>query len=87
MPDTALHGQNTTITGWLYMAFELSDKSWKQSLGDELGPSRHTLGAGDLNAVLQVIAKAKAHCGLAPQAPVRSCYEAGRARRAAMRVG
>ncbi|AEI76145.1 IS110 family transposase [Cupriavidus necator] len=78
-PNTALHGQNTTITGWLYMAFELGDKSWKLSLGDGvLGPSRHTLGAGDLNAVLQVIAKAKARCGLAPQAPVRSCYEAGR---------
>ncbi|MGE8454818.1 MAG: IS110 family transposase [Pseudomonadales bacterium] len=78
-PDTALHGQNTPITGRLYMAFELGDKSWKLSLGDGVhGPSRHTLAAGDLNAVLQVIAKAKARCGLAPQAPVRSCYEAGR---------
>uniref|UniRef100_UPI003F499E69 IS110 family transposase n=1 Tax=Cupriavidus yeoncheonensis TaxID=1462994 RepID=UPI003F499E69 len=78
-PDTALQGQNTTITGWLYMAFELGEKSWKLSLGDGMrGPSRHTLVAGDLNAVLQVIAKAKARCGLAPQAPVvRSCYEAG----------
>nr|WP_244222684.1 hypothetical protein [Cupriavidus lacunae] len=33
-PDTALHGQNTPITGWLYIAFELGDKSWKLSLGD-----------------------------------------------------
>ncbi|GAB7540499.1 IS110 family RNA-guided transposase [Cupriavidus sp. 8B] len=78
-PDTAPQGQNTTITGWLYMAFELGDKSWKLSLGDGVrGPSRHTLLAGDLNAVLQVITKAKARCGLAPLAPVRSCYEAGR---------
>ncbi|MBP0639905.1 IS110 family transposase [Cupriavidus sp. AcVe19-6a] len=78
-PRTALQGQNTTITGWLYMAFELGEKSWKLSLGDGVcGPSRHTLVAGDLNAVLHVIAKAKARCGLARQAPVRSCYEAGR---------
>lgn len=78
-PRTALQGQNTTITGWLYMAFELGEKSWKLSLGDGVhGPSRHTLVAGDLHAVLQVIAKAKARCSLAPQAPVRSCYEAGR---------
>lgn len=78
-PDTALQGQNTTITGRLYMAFELGEKGWKLSLGDGVrGPSRHTLVASDLNAVLQVIAKAKARCGLAPQAPVRSCYEAGR---------
>ena len=33
-PDTALQGQDTTITGRLYMAFELGDKSWKLSLGD-----------------------------------------------------
>jgi transposase len=78
-PRTALQGQNTTITGWLYMAFELGEKSWKLALGDGVrGPSRHTLVAGDLNAVLQVIAKARARCGLASQAPVRSCYEAGR---------
>ena len=78
-PDTALHGQNTPITGWLYIAFELGDKSWKLSLGDGVhGPSRHTLAAGDLNAVLQAIAKAKARFALPPQAPVRSCYEAGR---------
>ncbi len=43
-PRTALHGQNTTITGCLYMAFELGEKSWKLSLGDGMhGPSRHTL--------------------------------------------
>ncbi|MFJ1260928.1 hypothetical protein [Cupriavidus sp. CuC1] len=30
-PDTALQGQNTTITGWLYMAFELGEKGWTQA--------------------------------------------------------
>jgi transposase len=61
------------------MAFELGEKSWKLSLGDGVrGPSRYTVAAGDKDAVLRVIAKAKARCGLTPQAPVRSCYEAGR---------
>ncbi|MCY0854167.1 hypothetical protein [Cupriavidus sp. D39] len=50
-PDTALQGQNTTITGWLYMAFDPGEKGWKLSLGDGVrGPSRHTLVASDLNA-------------------------------------
>ncbi len=33
-PRTALHGQDTTITGSLYVAFELGDRGWKLSLGD-----------------------------------------------------
>ncbi|CAB3774156.1 hypothetical protein LMG29542_07617 [Paraburkholderia humisilvae] len=38
---TALHGQDTTITGSLYVAFELGDRSWKLSLGDGVrAPSR-----------------------------------------------
>jgi len=77
--DTALHGQDTTITGRLYMAFELGDKSWKLSLGDGArGPSRCSVAAGAMTAVLTAIAKAKARCDLPADAPVRSCYEAGR---------
>jgi transposase len=63
----------------LYMAFELGEKSWKLSLGDGArGPSHYTMSAGDMAAVLECIAKAKARCGLAAEAGVRSCYEAGR---------
>jgi transposase len=52
-PDTALQGQHTALTGRLYMAFELGDKSWKLSLGDGVrGPSRYTVAAGDTAAVL-----------------------------------
>ena len=36
-PNTALRGQDTTIVGRLYVAFELGDKSWKLSLGDGVG--------------------------------------------------
>jgi transposase len=75
----ALHGQDTTIVGHLYIAFELGDKTWKLSLGDgQRAPSRCAVAAGDTAAVLTAIAKAKARCHLATDAPVRSCYEAGR---------
>lgn len=78
-PRTALHGQDTTITGSLYVAFELGDRSWKLSLGDGVrAPSCCTVAAGDTAAVFTAIAKAKVRCHLAADAPVRSCYEAGR---------
>ncbi|WP_232445154.1 hypothetical protein [Burkholderia ubonensis] len=78
-PRTTLHGQDTTITGSLYVAFELGDRSWKLSLGDGVrAPSCCTVAAGDIAAVFTAIAKAKARCHLATDAPVRSCYEAGR---------
>ena len=32
--DTARHGQDAMAGGRLYIAFELSEKSWKMSLGD-----------------------------------------------------
>ncbi|KWA78805.1 transposase [Burkholderia ubonensis] len=78
-PDRALQGQDMPIIGRLYMAFELGEKSWKLSLGDGVrGPSRCTVAAGDTASVLAAIVKAKARCHLATDAPVRSCYEAGR---------
>lgn len=33
-PDIGLRGQNTTVGGRLYIAFELGEKSWRLSLGD-----------------------------------------------------
>ena len=76
---TALQGKHTVEASELYMAFELSEKDWKLSLGDGVrSPSRYTVAAGDTAALLECIAKAKARCGLAPEARVHSCYEAGR---------
>ncbi|MGF6472896.1 IS110 family transposase [Paraburkholderia youngii] len=78
-PDTALGGQNTTAGGHLYMAFELGERSWKLSLGDgRRAPSRYTVAAGDTTVVLTAIANARARCHLGADAPVYSCYEAGR---------
>ena len=76
---TALQGKHTVEASELYMAFELSEKDWKLSLGDGVrSPSRYTVAAGDTAALLERIAKAKARCALAPEARVPSCYEAGR---------
>ena len=77
--DTALHGQNTTTVSQLYMAFELGEESWKLSLGDgRRSPSRCTVAAGDTTAVLAAVANARARGHLGADAPVYSCYEAGR---------
>jgi transposase len=76
---TALQGKHTVEASELYMAFELGEKNWKLSLSDGVrSPSRYTVAAGDTAALLECIAKAKARCGLAPEAGVHSCYEAGR---------
>jgi len=78
-PETALRGQDTSIIGQLYVAFELGDRSWKLSLGDGVrAPSRCTVAAGDTAAVMTAIARAKVRCHLPADAAVRSCYEAGR---------
>ena|SRR5215470_14216681 len=76
---TTLQGKHTGEAGELYMAFELGEKNWKLSLSDGArSPSHYTVAAGEAAALLECIAKAKARCGLAPEARVHSCYEAGR---------
>jgi len=78
-PDMARGGQDSKVVGSLYVAFELGDRSWKLALGDGVrAPTQCTVSAGDTEAVLKAIAKAKARCHLCNDAPVRSCYEAGR---------
>jgi transposase len=66
---TALHGQNTTVGGRLYMASELGEKNWKLSLGGgQRAPSRFTVAAGDTTAVLTAIA-APTHTSTAVMRP------------------
>jgi transposase len=77
--QTVLQGKDTAAQGELYIAFELGDKQWKLSCSDgRRGPSRYSMSAGDKQAVLDCIGKAKARCGLDRVAQVHSCYEAGR---------
>src|SRR6202030_2727460 len=76
---TALQGKHTVEASELYMAFELSEKNWKLAWGAGVRRgSRYTVAAGDTAALHECIGKAKARCGLAPEARVASCYEAGR---------
>jgi len=64
----------------LYVAFELSAKVWKLALTAGLGvePWVRSVPAGDLRAVARTVQQARARFQLAADAPVRSCYEAGR---------
>jgi hypothetical protein len=76
---TGPEGKDTAVTPVLHMSFELGDKAWKLTLTDgRRSPSRFTVAAGDQAAVLECVAKVKARWGLQAQAPVYSCYEAGR---------
>src|SRR3989442_4772391 len=75
----AQSGQDTVIQADLYMSLELGDKKWMLTLSDgRRGPSRYTVDAGDTAVVVDCIRKAKERCGLAAEAKVHSCYEAGR---------
>jgi transposase len=78
---TATHNRNvTTTTDVLYLAFELGDTDWKLAFTIGLGqkPRLRSLPARDLPRLQEEIAKAKQRFQLAADAPVRSCYEAGR---------
>jgi transposase len=64
----------------LYVAFELSWNEWKLAFaaGPTDNPRLKSVGARQTQALLEEIAKAKKRFRLADDAPVRSCYEAGR---------
>ena len=81
MLTTAPHNeQGTTPERVLFMAFELSEKTWK--LGFTTGPGQKPrergVAARNQARVLQEVAQAKQRFGLPESAPVVSCYEAGR---------
>lgn len=77
--QTVLQGMDTASQGDLYLSFELGDKKWKLTASDGYrAPSQYSVDAGDKEAVLGVVRKAKARCKLEPQAKMHSCYEAGR---------
>src|ERR1700694_2784314 len=78
---TAAHDDNgTTPQDALHLAFELGWTEWKLAFatGQAQKPRLRKLRARDGQGLEQEIAKAKKHLGLAADAPVHSCYEAGR---------
>src|SRR5882724_7662005 len=74
------HTQDTTTEGTLFVAFELSEKTWKLGFttGQGQKPRERTVTARQQERVLDEIAQAKRRLGLPDSAPVVSCYEAGR---------
>ncbi len=64
----------------LFVAFELSQGTWKLALTSGLGvePWLRTVRAGDLAGVAAALAAGRARFGLGASARVASCYEAGR---------
>lgn len=63
----------------LYMALELGRKRWTLGLGVRgKNPSIVPIRSGDLAGLIRAVGRAKARFGLPQDAPVHSCYEAGR---------
>jgi transposase len=64
----------------LYLAFELSNRSWKLAFSSGLGqkPRMRSIPARDLQALTAEITAARARLRLPESAPLISCYEAGR---------
>lgn len=77
--ETTRANQGYCAVAVLYMALELSAKTWVVLFGNGAGRQRRvTVSAGDRQGLLAQVALAKARLGLPPGAPVVSCYEAGR---------
>jgi transposase len=82
MTTTATHNGHDTITARvLFVAFELSEKTWKLgfTIGHGQKPRERPVAARHQARLLQEVAQAKKRFGLPETAPVVSCYEAGRA--------
>lgn len=76
---TAQHDSTLNLNG-LYMAFELSEKTWVLAFGTPGQEKRRQrrIEARNVKALEAEIAKAKGKLQLASDAKVFSCYEAGR---------
>src|SRR5215468_4539070 len=79
---TATHDVIPTIstTPVLYLSLELGQKNWKLAFTVGLGqkPRLRTIAARDTEALMAEIRAARKRFGLAEDAAVASCYEAGR---------
>jgi hypothetical protein len=75
------HEQSTPAEATLFVAFALSEKTWKLGFttGHGQKPRERSMPARDHARVLDEIAQAKLRLGLPATAPVVSCDEAGRA--------
>jgi transposase len=72
--------EDTEKRAGLYVAFELSRKKWKLGISDgkTARPRVISMEAQDWRKLKEEVAKGRERFGLEKDAPVRSCYEAGR---------
>jgi len=80
MHSAATNHHQYTPDPILFLAFELDDRGWKLGFTTGLGqdPRRRRIDPRDLPALKHEIGLAKKRFNLPPDAPVVSCYEAGR---------
>ena len=80
MMQTMTGNESSAATGYLLVAFELSERWWKVGFTTGMGHRVRTrrIAAGALASVAEAIADTKKMFGLAADARVISCYEAGR---------
>src|SRR6266705_6269752 len=77
--NPATHGTEGSATApVLYMALELSNKTWGLAFSDGAKRRQVTVPAADLMKLACAVAKAKERFGMPASARVVSCYEAGR---------
>ena len=72
--------ESTAAPACLLLAFELSERTWKLgfTVGRRQRPRVRQIAAGALDRLTEEVARAKSRWRLTADAPVVSCYEAGR---------
>lgn len=80
MTETTRLTESSAPVARLYLALELGSTKWTLAFGTAPAqrPRLRQIAAGDLAALTREIVAAKVRFGLVMDAPVRSCYEAGR---------
>jgi len=78
MTQVTLKHNHKAKTGSLYMAFDLSHKSWKIAFGDGHKTRIVSVEGKNLEQLNEAIRQARIKLGLSDDCPVYSCYEAGR---------
>src|SRR3990170_4426955 len=78
MNPAAHRNEDNASAPVLYMALELSNKSWRLTFGGGGKRRQVSVPAGDLMKLSEAVAKAKERFGMPAPTPVVSCYEAGR---------
>ena len=77
--NAATHGMEVNASApVLYMALELSNKTWRLALSEGAKRRQVVVPAADLMKLSEAVAKAKERLGMPASARVVSCYEAGR---------